>query len=185
MDDIPSMVEDALAALPQLRALRVSFYGSGYHLTIPAIPRSLTTLQHLQHLVWDITLRSDHALPPGDWLSGLLSLGLPGDMIAHNTAALALAQRLQHLAALEPRDQVFLNRRRADASWRVRTVQWAASRPTLRRLDIEACAAPDTDFERVKAAAQQQNAALQVCTEISLANETLEQFMQRGGFLPA
>lgn len=193
LDDAPRMLEETLAAvsrLPQLRALRVSFAGSGYYMFMPSFPPSLTALQHLRHLFCDLTVHDD-SLPPGSWLSGLLSLALPGDAIAHNTAALASAQQLQHLMALQPRDRDRLGSAPAYASWHPNVVQWAAGRPSLRRLDIEVplphLQKPPLGaaFERANKAAMRRNPNMQIHIGSRISfDETLEQFLERGGFQP-
>lgn len=190
LDDISRMLEDALAVLPQLRALRVSFANSGWHMSVSAIPRALTALQHLQHLVWDVVLVDDDALPPGSWLSGLLSLGLAGDVIQHNTAVLAAAQQLQHLVALRPGERIDRFLAPSSYAWHRDAVQWAAHHPTLRRLDIDVPPPrfphlrPGPNFERANLAARLQNPNLQIRADHGVA-ATLEQVLERGGFLPA
>lgn len=190
MDDVPEMLEEMLAALPQLRALRVSF-DSGYYMSVPVFPRSATALQQLQHLIWDLPVLQDDSLPPGSWLTGLQSLALPGDTIAHNTAALASAQQLQHLVALQPRDRGRLNDAPGHAGWHPGAVQWAASQPSLRRLVIEVPShrfpnqpGLGTNFEAVNAAAMRRNPALQIRTESGLAGLALEELIACVGELP-
>lgn len=190
LDDAPRMLEETLAAVSRLPQLRVSFASSGCYMSMPSFPPSLTALQHLRHLVCDMTVHDD-SLPPGSWLSGLLSLALPGDAFAHNTAALASAQQLQHLMALQPRDRDLWNCAPPYASWHPNVVQWATGRPSLRRLDIEVplphLQKPPLGaaFERANKAAMRRspNMQIHIDSRISL-DETLEQFLERGGFQP-
>lgn len=192
LDDVPRLLEDTLAAVPQLRALRVSFAGGGYYVNIPSFPTLLAAMRHLEHLYWDLTALEEHSLPPGDWLGSLLSLALPGDVIAHNAATLALAQRLHCLAALHPSEYDKPRRAPSGIDWRPGVVQLAASLPTVRRLDmveVPYWGHPPLDPlpAGTVAAAKQRNPTLQIRTRKRnpIDDISLEQFQQWVGILPS
>lgn len=98
-----------------------------------------------------------------------------------STAAAALQW---HLVALQPRDRGRLNDAPGYADWHPGAVQWAASHPSLRCLDMEVPSRrfPNqpglgTNFESVNAAAMRRNPALQIRTESGLTGLALEELI--------
>jgi len=126
-EDDTEIIEQAMPHLGQLTSLELSFWSQRRAYPNPAC---LYGLVQLRILYWDCqVVPSGGALPAGPYLRNLQTMAAHPHVLAGSLPLLRAAQRLRHLAVLNPWDH-----RLANAQPLLDIVAWAASHPSLQQL---------------------------------------------------